>query len=64
MKILTCHACGYERSSEDEGRIFQEDDLIPGELVCGPCVKREKHVMDILTTGETQVGPFTISYIK
>lgn len=62
MRILKCHPCGYERSSEEDGRIFHDDDLIPGKLVCDPCMKREKHVAEILATGETTVGPFKISY--
>lgn len=50
MEILKCIECGYERSTEDDGRMFDEVceicydseclNLIPA-LLCSECVAKE-----------------------
>lgn len=37
MTILTCDACGYERSSNDDGRGFSEQEQHPHLLLCSEC---------------------------
>lgn len=32
MRVLECTVCGYQRSNEDDGRMFDENE--DGELVC------------------------------
>lgn len=35
MRILTCNVCGYERSTEEDGRQFSEDKY--DNLICSEC---------------------------
>lgn len=56
MRILKCVVCAYERSSEDDGRMFEDDDLTPGSLICDLCSSIEKGTSELLRTGKTVIS--------
>lgn len=37
MRVLVCSKCGYERSSEDDGRSFTDGD--GDTLICDDCTE-------------------------
>jgi hypothetical protein len=37
VKILECDACGYSRSTNDDGMMFVEDEVLPDVLFCSDC---------------------------
>lgn len=54
MRILTCEECGYERSSEDDGKMFHEDPLDPEKCICDSCHRRGEALADLMVTGKTE----------
>lgn len=59
MHILTCCVCHYKRSSEDDGRMFEEDILDHEKLVCKECADRERSLAELMVTGKTGHGGVT-----
>lgn len=53
MRILRCEECPYERSSEDDGKMFHEDPLDPDKLICSDCHNHGEAIADLLVTGKT-----------
>lgn len=51
MYILVCRECGYERSSEQDGKMFEEDPRNPDELICHDCIS------DLVGQGQIKIEP-------
>lgn len=60
MHILRCEECAYERSSEDDGKMFHPDPLDPKKRICSDCHDWGEAMADLMVRGKTTYKGFTI----
>jgi hypothetical protein len=52
VRILKCGLCRYERSSEDDGRIMHDDEILGGSI-CDQCLKKSDMMHELIVQGKT-----------